>query len=89
MVVLAHIILLWKYAEQNEEKKSTSSGTYKTKLTEKSEIVEVDDVYYTYGLRKKAFRNQMVDKFLYYVMEIGILRENKYVLLVTLHWALE
>lgn len=48
-------------------KKSTSSGTYKSKLTEKSEIVKVDDVYY--GLKKKAFRNQMVDKFLYYVME--------------------
>lgn len=66
---------------QNEtKKKSTSSGTYKTKLSEKSEIVDVDDVYYLRLSKKKAFRNQMVDKFLYYVMELEILRVSKYVM---------
>lgn len=44
---------------QNEmmKKKSTSSGTYKTKLTEKSEVddVEVDDVSTWIEQKKKLF----------------------------------
>lgn len=69
------------------KKNPTSSGTYKNKLTEKSEIVEVDDYLYLI-LKEKAFCNQMVDKFLYYVIESEFDEKINIVMLVTLDWAL-